>query len=128
MKTLSDPETKEEVKEFERRYLQYLEDSPDRFPWQNKIYSHLVWFESMGAIRIKGDTTKSPTGDNLWNTEYKIVNNELYKDLQVKWSLLNRLRWMRERAKENDTPPIEEMSEEINSIDSKEINVEELEF
>jgi len=124
MKTLSDPKTKEEVREFERRYLQYLEDNPNRFPWQNKIYSHLVWFESMGVIKISGDTTKSPSGDNSWSNNYVITNNELFGELQSKWSLLNKLRWVRKRAREDDAPPIEEMETE----ETGEINVSELEL
>lgn len=103
---LNDPKTKEQVLEFERKYLQYLKDNPDK----NKAFSHLVWFESMGAVKVDTD-----------GINYTITNRELFRELQWKFSSWNQLRWMRERAKESGTPSLED-------YEPKEIDVNELDL
>ena len=102
--SLDNPRTKEEVKDFEKKYLQYLEDNPKKFNWKNKVFSHLIWFQELGAIKLTGDISKISSIDNMWHFNYKIDNRELFTELQWKFQSWNELRWRRERVKEDSFP------------------------
>jgi len=97
---LNDPKTKEEVLEFERKYLKYLEENPS----VDKKFSHLAWFEKMGAIKLNGD-----------NVNYTVTNRMLFRELQWKFQSWNQLRWRREKARDNSFPKSEEI--DVNELD-----------
>lgn len=105
---LNDPKQKELIRQFEIEFKNYMAQHPD-YNWENRMYISLLWFQELGAIKLKGDTSKKPTIDNLWNYRYSIVDPILFKELSKKWSALNELKWRRTTAKRAEREAMESM-------------------
>jgi len=104
---LDNPVQVEIIKQFEKDFKGYLKEHSTLCNWKDRTFIHLLWFQELGAIKIKGDTNKKPTSDNVWIANYSVVDPILFTELQKKWSAFNELRWRREMAKKREKEAIE---------------------
>ena len=100
------------IKDFEKEFLSWLKDNPNKANWKNRIFAELIYFQEKGAIKICGDITKIPTIDNYWPINYNIIigKERLFEDLQEKFQALNELRYLRERAKKHNEESLEQIT------------------
>lgn len=81
---LNNKESKDKIKVFEQEFIAWLEKNPKM---KENPYSHLQWYQELGAIRIKKRIN-----------DYAIKDIKMFKNLQIKWETLQSLRKMRKKA------------------------------
>lgn len=98
---LDNPEHRKIVREFEREFLSFIENNPEKYlkevtgpngTW--KIGFREYWCESLGIIKFK-----HPKESPLYLCDIEILSPNLYGKFEKKWSAFQELRYRREKAK-----------------------------
>lgn len=96
------PSQREKVKEFEREYLDWVENNFDC----EILDRRMVFMEKQGAILIK----KKPT----WMlSNHTVINSKKFKEITKLFASLSSLNQRRKKAKENETEALNRQIEEI---------------